>query len=110
MTAASGGQKGIKLEAYALLPVRALREIARVYGYGAGKYAPNNWRRGYPWSWSYSALQRHLNSFWGGEFLDPESGLPHLAHAGFHVLTLMTFSLLNLGEDDRVPENVRDGM
>lgn len=105
-TAASGGQKGRKEAEYALIPVRALREIARVYGYGAGKYAPHNWRRGYPYSWSYSALQRHLNAFWAGESLDQESGLPHLAHAGFHVLTLLTYSIFSLGEDDRVPECV----
>lgn len=103
-TSTSGGQKERRLSEYALLPVRALREIANVYGYGAGKYAPNNWRKGYPFSWSYSALQRHLNSFWGGENLDPESGFPHLAHAGFHILTLLTFTLFSQGEDDRYLE------
>lgn len=88
----TGGAKGRKPEEYALIPVEALREIARVYGYGAEKYEPNNWRRGYAWSLSYSALQRHLNAFWSGEEIDPESGLPHLAHAGFHILALLTYS------------------
>lgn len=88
----TGGQKGAKPEAYALIPVEALADIARVYGYGAEKYAPNNWRKGYAWSLSYSALQRHLNAFWSGEENDPESGLPHLAHAAFHILTLLTYS------------------
>lgn len=88
----TGGQKGEKPEAYALIPVEALAEIARVYGYGARKYEPNNWRKGYAWSLSYSALQRHLNAFWASEETDPESGLAHLAHAAFHILTLFTFS------------------
>lgn len=97
----TGGQKGKKPEEYALIPVEALAEIARVYGYGAEKYEPNNWRRGYAWSLSYSALQRHINAFWRGERTDPESGLHHLAHAAFHLLSLMTFD--NVGSDLLVP-------
>jgi hypothetical protein len=42
----TGGQKGKKPEEYALIPVGALAEIARVYGFGARKYEPNNWRKG----------------------------------------------------------------
>lgn len=52
----------------------------------------DNWRLGYDWSLSYDALQRHLNAFWSGEDLDPESGLPHLAHAAFHVNALLVYS------------------
>lgn len=88
----TGGQKGAKPEAMALLPWDALLEVSRVYHHGARKYEPNNWRRGYDWSLSFSALQRHLAAFWTGEDVDPESGLPHLAHAAFHVLTLLVFS------------------
>lgn len=88
----TGGQKGRKLEEYALIPVEPLAEVARVYGYGAKKYAPNNWRLGYSWSLSYSAMQRHLNAFWRGEEYDSESGLHHLAHVTFHAFSLMYFS------------------
>lgn len=88
----TGGRKGKKPEEYALIPVGALAEIARVYGFGAQKYEPNNWRKGYAWSLSYSAMQRHLNAFWGGEETDPESKLPHLAHAAFHMMSLLTWS------------------
>lgn len=87
----TGGQKGQKAEQYSLLPVEALATVARVYAYGAEKYSRNNWRLGYEWHLSYDAMQRHLNAFWGGEDIDPESGLPHLAHAMFHGLTLLTF-------------------
>lgn len=87
----TGGQKGQKPEQYSLLPVQALAQVARVYSYGAEKYDRNNWRKGYAWHLSYDAMQRHLHAFWGGEDLDPESGLPHLAHAMFHALTLLTF-------------------
>jgi len=88
----TGGQKGSKPERHSLIPPEALSEISKVYGYGAEKYDAHNWRKGYPWSLSYDALQRHLNAFWSGQDIDPESGLPHLAHAAFHVNTLLTWS------------------
>lgn len=97
----TGAQKGRKLARFALLPPGALWKIAEVFGFGAAKYADRNWEAGYPWSWSYDALQRHLNAFWDGEELDPESGLPHLAHAGFHILALLTYTRTNRAKDDR---------
>jgi hypothetical protein len=89
----TGGEKGVKPEAWALLPSEALEEIARVYDFGARKYAAHNWRKGYEWNKSFSALMRHMWAFWRGEDLDPESGLSHIAHAGFHVLGLLSFWL-----------------
>lgn len=97
----TGGQKGKKLEEFALVPVYPRQEVARVYGYGATKYSEGNWRKGYPWSWSLSALYRHIAAFEAGESLDPESGRHHLAHASFHLNTLMEFERLGLGTDDR---------
>ena len=76
-------------------------EVAKVAGFGSQKYARYNFLRGYSWSLSYDALQRHLHSFWGGEDNDPESGLSHLAHAAWHCLALLAFILLKRGTDDR---------
>lgn len=90
-TSSTGGEKGVKQERYDLLPREGLDAIARVFGFGAAKYADHNWRRRYEWSKSYSALMRHMTAFWSGETHDPESGLPHVAHAGFHVLVLLTW-------------------
>ena len=87
----TGGQKGQKDERFSLIPKGALAEIARVYGFGAEKYSPNNWRKGYAWSLSLDALYRHIVAFETGEDIDPESGLHHLAHAGFHILALLTY-------------------
>lgn len=102
-TSSTGGEKGVKPEAWALLPSEALEEIARVYDFGARKYAANNWRKRYEWSKSFSALCRHIFAFWRGEDRDPESNLSHLAHAGFHILTMLTFWLDKEGHefDDR---------
>lgn len=97
----TGGQKGQKEERYDLIPFDALDEIARVYGFGSRKYAPNNWLKGYAWSLSLGALCRHVSLFAQGEDRDPETGRLHIAHAAFHCLALITFYLRGLGTDDR---------
>jgi hypothetical protein len=100
-TSATGGEKGRKPERYSLIPVGPLAELARVYGYGAQKYSDHNWRKGYPYSWSLDALQRHIEAFRRGENLDQESGLSHLAHANFHLMALQEFCNTGTGTDDR---------
>lgn len=92
-TSSTGGQKGVKPEAYALIPWEAMDEVARVYNEGAKKYAAHNWRNGYEWSKSFSAACRHLFAFWRGEDRDPELGTLHLANAAFHILGMITFAL-----------------
>ena len=74
-----------------LLPPEALFGTARVLTYGAKKYAPRNWEKGIEYSRVYGALQRHLWAWWNGEINDPESGLPHLDHAGCCLMFLQTF-------------------
>jgi hypothetical protein len=100
----TGGEKGVKPQRYDLLPVPGLAAIAECFAFGAEKYADHNWRKRYEWGKSYAALMRHMTAFWNGETYDPESGLPHLSHAGFHILVLLTW-LIEDGEasefDDR---------
>lgn len=97
----TGGEKGSKPERYDLIPPTAMDEVARVYGYGAGKYANRNWERGYDWGLSIAALHRHIKAFERGENYDSESGCHHLAHATFHCLLLMTFQDAGVGTDTR---------
>jgi hypothetical protein len=87
----TGGEKGAKQAEWGLLPFAELNQVAEVYGYGATKYAPRNWQKGYSWTLSLSALGRHLALWASGESKDKESGLSHLAHACFHLLALMYF-------------------
>ena len=84
-----------------LLPSKALESIAQVLNFGAVKYDPWQWTNGFNWSRLIGAAMRHMNAFNSGEDLDPESGLPHLAHLGCCVLFLLEHYHRVLGTDDR---------
>jgi hypothetical protein len=65
-----------------LLPLNPVKDIVDVLTFGAAKYGPNNWRHvDNAHERYYAALMRHIVAYRGGEINDPESGLPHLAHA-----------------------------
>lgn len=85
-TSSTGGEKGVKLERFDLIPVGPLTELARHFGRGALKYDNHQWRQGYEWSKSYSALMRHLTAFWEGYDFDVCSndpdGCQHLTKDG----------------------------
>lgn len=85
-----------------LIPPEVIEAMATVLEFGAEKYGQNNWRKDpNGWSRSYSSLQRHLNSFWAGEDLDPESGEPHLAHALTQCAILFVYFNEQKEHDDR---------
>ena len=81
--------------------MEALAVVAQLYGNGAEKYEAHNWRKGYEWSKSYAALQRHASLFWQGEDIDDEMQLPHMAAVVFHALALITFMKEQPNFDDR---------
>lgn len=91
-TSSTGGQKGVKLARYDLIPVGPLKALAEHYGRGAAKYADHQWRNGYEWSKSIAALDRHKGAFWGGEDYDTcpsdGEGCQHVDQYGdpFHAL------------------------
>jgi hypothetical protein len=75
-----------------LVPDAPLRAVVMVLTYGAKKYAPEGWRQvSEPRRRYYAAAMRHLDAWRGGEILDTESGLPHLAHAACCLLFLLGF-------------------
>jgi hypothetical protein len=65
------------------LDLTVLRVVAAVYGHGNKKYATDNHLN--PSTASVrryvGACLRHLEARQRGEMLDPESNMPHLAHA-----------------------------
>ena len=67
---------------YDLVPPAALAAVADVLTFGASKYDPENWRKVPDARRRYlAAIMRHVEAHRAGEVNDPESGLPHLAHA-----------------------------
>jgi hypothetical protein len=69
-TSSTGGQKGVKLQRFDLIPIGPLTKLAEHYGRGALKYDEHQWRQGFEWSKSYSAIMRHLTAWWDGEDYD----------------------------------------
>lgn len=101
VTDPSGGQKGQKQARYDLIPAIPLDELARLYGVGAEKYAERNWERGYRYSLSFAALQRHAWAFWNGQDIDEGTRRHHLASVVFHCFAMMEYQARGTGTDDR---------
>lgn len=98
----TGGEKGSKPAQFGALDPEALLRVAEVAGFGTKKYARLNYLKGFDWSLAYDALQRHTHEFWAGREIDEESGLPHMAHAAWQAMCLLSFMERKLGADDRI--------
>ena len=96
----TGGEKGEKDAQFSLIPPEFTWALAEHYGRGAKKYERDNWLRGYRWSLSYDALQRHIHQWVMGETNDLETGTHHLIAAAWHCCALFIFQLRGLGTDD----------
>jgi hypothetical protein len=86
---------------FSLIPLVTLEDEARVWMYGKRKYAAWNWAKGMDWSIPLACALRHLSAFQQGEDIDPESGLPHLAHAMCNLRMLTLYSRNYPEGDDR---------
>lgn len=96
----TGGAKGSKDARFDLIPADALTALAEHYGRGAYKYEARNWEKGYAWSLSFAAMQRHAWSLWNGELVDAE-GFHHATAIAFHAFALYRFSEAFPQLDDR---------
>jgi hypothetical protein len=76
--------------------------LAKHYGIGGRKYGDNNWRLGYDWRLSFSAMMRHAWTFWRGEDIDEETGQPHLTAVAWHAFTLLEYSDIHPEFDSRL--------
>jgi hypothetical protein len=106
----AGGVKGAKLARFDLVPPESEVELAQVYGKGSEKYEDRNWEKGFDWSLSIAAMERHIKKFKAGEDLDDETGLHHLAHAAWHCFALIAFRARGIGKDDRTTEASLDAV
>jgi hypothetical protein len=84
-----------------LLDSYALEQMALVLGFGEKKYGTHNWRGGILISRLVSAALRHVFAFTKGETMDPESGLPHLAHASCCLMMAIWMGKNHPDLDDR---------
>ena len=101
-TAAAGGLKfDTEKPRMDLVDPHALEQLAAVLTFGAKKYAAHNWRKGIAYSRLIAAAMRHINAFNAGEDLDPESGLPHVAHAMCCMMFLLGMMQARPDLDDR---------
>ena len=72
----------------------ALEAVGQVLTFGAQKYAAHSWQTVPEGDERYkSALLRHLLAVGNGEADDPESNLPHLAHAACDALFILELEL-----------------
>ena len=86
---------------YNLLDRTALDEVAKVLAYGAVKYSAENWRGGIEFSRLIGATLRHIMAVSDGEDYDPETGLPHAAHAMCSMMFLLWMMHHRPDLDDR---------
>lgn len=74
---------------YDLIPVLAEELLVRVLTHGAEKYGAGSWKRVQDARARYTAaLMRHLAKWRAGEQVDPDSGLPHIAHVACNAMFL----------------------
>lgn len=90
------------------VPMHLWPETATILGAmalldGALKYGRANWREaGVRSSIYFDACRRHMNAWFEGEDLDPDSGLPHLGHALACVAILVDSQAKGNLVDDRM--------
>lgn len=106
----TGGEKGQKTAQFSLIPAQWLWALAEHYGIGASKYSAKNWEKGYDWSLSLDASQRHLHQWLMGERYDVETGSHHLIAAAWHLIALWYFDTMGKGTDSitALPGTPRD--
>jgi hypothetical protein len=89
------------------VPLHLFPETATILGSlglldGMLKYGRANWRRaGIRASIYYDACRRHMNAWFEGEDTDPDSGLPHLAHAIACIAIIIDAKAAGKLNDDR---------
>lgn len=84
-----------------LLPPDALVMVARVLEFGAEKYQSRGWERGeLSWADCCRAMLAHTWRVLGGQWLDPESGCPHVAHIACNALFVCAMAARGIGRLD----------
>ena len=74
------------------VPVALIEGVMAVREYGNQKYHdPDNWKQVEPERY-HQAMLRHILAAWNDPYkIDPESGLPHIAHVATNIAFLLEF-------------------
>lgn len=89
-----------------ILQGKAFEQVMKVGEMGAVKYGDHNYRKGMPVTKYINAAFRHVFIEWlfKGIDLDDESGLPHLAHGAWNILSALEQMIDKPELDDRYKE------
>lgn len=63
-----------------LIPPEAIEGMAKVFAFGANKFDVDDWQNNGTVRERTGSIMRHTLAIAKGEFIDPESGLPHAYH------------------------------
>ncbi len=92
-----------KVPLHLVSPIGVIYE-AMAMGDGASKYGPFNWREKQVIASIYvAACKRHIDAWFDGEELAPDSGLHHLGHAKACLGIILDAMETNSLKDDRPP-------
>lgn len=95
---------GTKKVPASVLPRGVVGEMALALLEGARKYGRHNYRiAGIRASVYYDAAMRHLDAWWEGEDIDPDSGLSHITKALATLCVLRDAMMNSKWTDDRPP-------
>lgn len=94
---------------FSTIPAQVFGEVGLAMMEGALKYGRHNYRiAGVRASVYYDAALRHLTSFWEGQNIDPDSGLPHIVKAIACCVVLRDSQIQGNWVDDRPPATPGD--
>lgn len=95
---------GIGKVPFSTVPSEVTAEVGLAMMEGAMKYGRHNYRTvGVRASVYYDAALRHLTSFWEGQDIDPDSGLPHIVKAIACMYVIRDSQIMGNWTDDRPP-------
>jgi len=87
-----------------LIPPEIIQVLGEIFTFGCERYGEGNWAKGLSENRLIAAARRHDLAFAQGEEMDPDSGLPHLAHAAWNLLIAQTLRERNKAENKSCPK------
>ena len=85
-----------------LIDAHFVEDVGRVLAFGATKYTPDNWKAGMAMGKCLAAVLRHTYALLKDEYLDPETGFSHAAHAACGLMFVHYYARLKMF---RVPDD-----